>query len=158
MTNRDDWQSHRDGRRDYQNDYRRDDRHDGRRYDDRRYDDRNRFSYWDNRGRGWLYEPRWYQSYRHSHFRYDGGRYYGRQRFQISFYVLPRGFVYRNWRVGEYLSYAYYDRARYELDDYWRYDLYDPPYWAHWVRVGDDALLIDFDSREVIDVVYDLFY
>ena len=163
MTNRGDWQSHRDGRRDYNNDYRRgngrdrDDRHSEGRYDNRD-DDRSQFSYWDNRGRGWRYEPRWYQSYRHSHFRYDGGRYYGRERFQISFYVMPRGFAYRNWRVGEYLSYSYYDRARYDLDNYWSYDLYDPPYWAHWVRVGNDALLIDFDTREVIDVVYDLFY
>ncbi len=167
MTNRDDGQSHRDGRRDYNRDYNNDYRRgNGRDRDDRRYDGRNgyrdydryRYSYWDRRGRGWLYEPRWYQSYRQTHFRYYGGRYYGRQRFQISFYVFPRGFAYRNWRVGEYLSYSYYDRARYDLDDYWRYDLYDPPYWAHWVRVGNDALLIDFDTREVIDVVYDLFY
>ncbi len=163
MTNRDDWQSHRDGRRDYNNDYR---RGNGRDRDDHRYDgrhdyrdyDRYRYSYWDQRGRGWLYEPRWYQSYRQTHFRYYGGRYYGRERFQISFYVFPRGFAYRNWRVGEYLSYSYYDRARYDLDDYWSYDLYDPPYWAHWIRVGNDALLIDFDTREVIDVVHDLFY
>lgn len=170
----DDRRSHRDGRRDYGNDYRRDysrdysrdygrdsrDRYD-RRYDGRRDyrdNDRYQFSYWDKRGRGWRYEPRWYQSYRHSHFRYYGGRYYGRERFYISFYVFPRGYAYRNWRVGEYMPYSYYYNARYDLDDYWRYDLYDPPYWAHWVRVGYDALLIDYDTREVIDVVYDLFY
>jgi hypothetical protein len=151
--NGDDRRSHRDGRRDYGNDYRRDY---GRR--DYRDNDRYQFSYWDQRGRGWRYEPRWYQSYRHSHFRYYGGRYYGRERFYISFYVFPRGFAYRNWRVGEYMPYSYYYNARYDLDDYWRYDLYDPPYWAHWVRVGNDALLIDYDTREVIDVVYDLFY
>jgi hypothetical protein len=157
MTTRDDGQSRRDGRRDYNNDYRRGDR----RYDGRhgyRDHDRYRYSYWDKRGRGWRYEPRWYQSYRHTHFRYYGGRYYGRERFYISFYVFPRGFSYRNWRVGEYMPYSYYYNARYDLDDYWRYDLYDPPYWAHWVRVGNDALLIDYDTREVIDVVYDLFY
>lgn len=153
----DDRRSHRDGRRDYGNDYRRDySRYDGRR--DHRDNDRYQFSYWDKRGRGWRYEPRWYQSYRHAHFRYYGGRYYGRERFYISFYVFPRGFAYRNWRIGEYMPYSYYYNARYDLDDYWRYDLYDPPYWAHWVRVGNDALLIDYDTREVIDVVYDLFY
>ena len=148
-TNAGDWQSHQDGHRDYNNDYRRGNGHDR---DDHRYDgrhdyrdyDRYRYSYWDHRGRGWRYEPYWYQSYRQTHFRYYGGLYYGRARFQISFYSMPFGFVYRNWRVGEYLSIAYYNSARYELDDYWSYDLYDPPYWAHWVRVGNDALLIDF--------------
>lgn len=33
-----------------------------------------------------------------------------------------------------------------------------PPYGAIWVRVGNDALLVDRDSGEVITVQYDVFY
>jgi Ni/Co efflux regulator RcnB len=97
-------------------------------------------------------------SYRNRYFRFDGGRYYARNRFSIGVYIVPRGYSYRVWRVGEYLPYSYYDGGRYELHDYWRYDLYEPPYWARWVRVGANALLIDVDSGEVIEIVYDLFY
>lgn len=177
---RDDWRrddSRHDGRSNDRNWNR-----DGYRYDDRnRYDDRHRsddryrydnrrddryrndyrygyYGYRDSRGRAWRYEPRWYSDYRYRYYRYDRGRYYARQRFSIGIYFLPRGYSYRVWRVGEYLPYAYFDNSRYELYDYWRYDLYEPPYWARWIRVGDDALLIDIDTCEVIDGVYGLFY
>jgi hypothetical protein len=133
------------------------DRHnDGRGYSGNRSNDG--YRYRDNRGRNWRYDLGWYQNYRQQYFRYDRGRYYGRNRFSIGIYLAPRGYSYRVWRVGEWLPYSYYDRGRYDLSDYWHYDLYDPPYWARWIRVGDDALLIDLDTREVIDVVYGLFY
>lgn len=163
-----------DGRRD--DDRRGDDRRGGdRRYDDRRvqhdngryygrYNDRNydrhdhyydRFR--DGRGRIWNYQPHWYQNYRSQYFRYDRGRYFARNRFRIGFYLAPRGYSYRIWRTGEFLPFSYYDGGRYGLD-YWRYDLYEPPYWARWVRVGNDALLLDLDTGEIIDAVYDLFW
>lgn len=143
-----------DGRRD--NDRRW--RDDGKRYDDRR-NDRRSWQYRDARGRAWHYDPGWYQSWRHRHYRLDRGRYYARERFHLGIYVVPRGYVQRIWRTGDWLPRSYwYDAPRYTLGNWWRYGLYDPPYWATWVRVGDDALLIDRDNGEVIDVVYNLFW
>lgn len=161
---------HRDDR--YRDDrrgeaHRWDDRHrDDRRWDDRRWDDhrgrderRSHRHYRDSRGRAWHYEPHWYQSWRHQHYRFDRGRYYARERFHVGIYVVPRGYVQRIWRTGDWLPHGYWrDTARYELRSWWRYGLYDPPYWATWVRVGDDALLIDRGNGEVVDVVYDLFW
>ena len=139
---------------------RRDDRRDDRR-DERpgdHHDDSRNDGYRDARRRGWRYEPDWYRGYRNQHFHFDRGRYFGRQRFSIGLYLVPRGYRYRLWSAGEYLPYSYYDGGRYEIYDYWRYDLYEPPYRATWVRVGDDALLIDVESYEVIDAVYGLFF
>ena len=135
---------------------RRDDRRDERPGD--HHDDSRNDGYRDARGRGWRYEPDWYRGYRNQHFHFDRGRYFGRQRFSIGLYLVPRGYRYRLWSAGEYLPYSYYDGGRYEIYDYWRYDLYEPPYRATWVRVGDDALLIDVESYEVIDAVYGLFF
>ena len=59
--------------------------------------------------------------------------------------------------MGDRLPSSYYAR-RYVIHDYWRFDLYEPPYWAHWVRVRNDALLIDRDTGEVMDAVYDLYW
>ena len=52
---------------------------------------------------------------------------------------------------------SYYS-ARYVLDDYYNYDLYAPSYATAWVRVGNDVLLIDMVSGEVLDVVASLFW
>ena len=46
----------------------------------------------------------------------------------------------------------------YWLTDFNEYDLPPPPFGAVWVRVGDDALLIDQDSGEIIEVDYGVFY
>ena len=34
----------------------------------------------------------------------------------------------------------------------------DPPYGYVWVRYGDDALLVDVDTGEILRVVYGVFY
>jgi hypothetical protein len=137
-------------------------RDDGRRHDDRRRDDRHwqgQRDYRDARGRAWNYDPGWYQSWRHRHYRHHSGRYYARERFHVGVYVVPRSYVQRVWRSGDWLPRSYWhDATRYELRGWWRYGLYDPPRWATWVRVRDDAVLIDRDNGEVIDVVYDLFW
>jgi Ni/Co efflux regulator RcnB len=55
------------------------------------------------------------------------------------------------------LPFAYYD-DRYVIEDYGRFDLYDPPFGCRWVRVRGDALLVDLETGEVLDVVYDLYW
>jgi len=118
---------------------------------------RDRDEWRDGGGRGWDHDRDWYQRYRNDHFRFFGDRYYARQRFEIGFYEAPWGYAPRLWVYGDRLPYAYYG-ARYLVDDYYDYDLYAPPYGAEWVRVGNDVLLVDMQSGEVLDVVANLFW
>ncbi len=124
----------------------------------RGWDDGQRRGWRDERGRDWHYSRDWYDRYRAEHFRYDRGRYLARERFSIGIYFVPRGYAPRYWQRGQWLPTTYYGERRYHLVDYWRFDLYDPPFGARWVRVGDDALLIDYGSGEILDVVYELFW
>jgi len=128
---------------------------------DRDHDrDRDRDHWRDDRGRDWHHERGWYDRYRHDHFRYDRGRYYSRTRFYFGYYYSPRtyySYTTRAWRRGDRLPFAYFD-DRYFIDDYWRFDLYDPPYRCRWLRVRGDALLVDIDNGDVLEVVYELFW
>lgn len=72
-------------------------------------------------------------------------------------YVAPQGYQYRHWSYGERLPRLYYAR------DYWIgnsavFGLFAPPSELVWVRVGDDALLIDRDTGEIVQVHYGFFY
>ena len=51
----------------------------------------------------------------------------------------------------------YYGRD-YWIDDFLAFGLFAPPPNLIWVRVGDDALLIDRETGEVIQVARDVFY
>ncbi len=79
------------------------------------------------------------------------------QRFRAPTYRRPQGYYDRRWTWGQTLPVAFWARD-YWLDDFSTYDLPPPPYGAVWVRVGDDALLIDQDSGEIIEVEYGVFY
>ena len=46
----------------------------------------------------------------------------------------------------------------YRLNDWWSYGLPWPPPGYDWVRIGDDALLIDRFSGRVVQVVRNLFW
>ena len=91
----------------------------------------------------------------------DGGRWSGQRsgfaerRFNDGGYRYPRGWYPRQWGYGEFLPYGWYGQ------DYWldfgAYDLQQPPYGAEWVRVGNDALLIDMATGQVLSVEYGLF-
>jgi Ni/Co efflux regulator RcnB len=64
--------------------------------------------------------------------------------------------VSRHWGFGERLPNAYFVRD-YWLTDYLEYALFAPPEGLVWVRVGDDALLIDEYSGEIIEAEYGVF-
>jgi Ni/Co efflux regulator RcnB len=78
------------------------------------------------------------------------------RRFRAPAYRRPPGFYVHRWGFGEFLPSLFWGR------DYWLdyqiYDLPPPPPGAVWVRVGDDALLIDQYSGEIITVSYNVFY
>ncbi|HZF15151.1 MAG TPA: RcnB family protein [Steroidobacteraceae bacterium] len=147
---------------DHGNDWNHDGNHD-------RSDNRNGDAHWsgdhssgnhwrDDHGRDWRHDRHWYDHYRVNHYRYYGGHYFARQRFYFGLYYAP--FPYyraRFWLGDAWLPGAYYD-AQYVIGDYWQFDLYDPPAGCRWVRVGNDALLVDTWSGQVVDHVYDVFW
>jgi Ni/Co efflux regulator RcnB len=79
------------------------------------------------------------------------------RRFRGPDYRRPAGWYEHRWTFGEFLPSAFWARD-YWLDDFSDYGLPPPPYGAIWVRVGNDALLVDQDSGEVITVEYGVFY
>ena len=79
------------------------------------------------------------------------------RRFHAPAYRRPPGYYARRWTWGQVLPTFFWARD-YWLTDYNDYDLPPPPFGAIWVRVGDDALLIDQDSGEIIEVDYGVFY
>ncbi len=72
-------------------------------------------------------------------------------------YRPPEGYAQQRWTYGERLPVSYY-ASNYWLADYVAYALFAPPSGAVWVRVGNDALLVDRNSGEVIQVQYGVFY
>ncbi len=102
--------------------------------------------------RGYGGPRRDYSNFRDFHRSFNASR-----RFQAPAYRRPAGWYDHRWSFGEFLPAAFWARD-YWLIDFADYDLPPPPYGAVWVRVGNDALLIDQDSGEIITVEYGVFY
>ncbi|MBI1210367.1 MAG: hypothetical protein GC190_02805 [Alphaproteobacteria bacterium] len=79
------------------------------------------------------------------------------RRYHIGAYRAPRDYHYRRWHYGDRLPIAFYARS-YWLLDYIAFGLFAPPPGYVWVRYGPDALLIDVETGEIIQVRYDVFY
>lgn len=69
----------------------------------------------------------------------------------------PTGYYVRIWSYGDYLPRGWYG-PNWWLIDPWAYDLPPPPPGFDWVRVGDDALLVDRYTGRIIQVVRDVFW
>jgi Ni/Co efflux regulator RcnB len=118
----------------------------GRRWDgDRNGGDRRDWDRRDDRGRPHWQQGRYPQIYRSP------------QRYRYGYYSPPIGFYSHNWAFGEFLPRGWYG-SDYMLDDWWDYDLPYPPPGYDWIRVGNDALLIDRYSGRVVQVVRYLFW
>jgi Ni/Co efflux regulator RcnB len=78
-------------------------------------------------------------------------------RFHYGSYNAPRGYHYQRWTYGEYLPSTYWARD-YWLTSWWMFDLAMPPYGYEWVRYGDDALLVNVDNGQILQVDYGVFY
>ena len=141
--------------------YRQDDRYrqdQGARGDQgRRYDDRGRGP--DNRGYSQARPPG--QDWQRDRPRYDRRDYpfqfSGHQRYRGYSYYPPRGFYARHWVFGDIVPRSWWG-LDYRINDWWAYSLPIPPIGYEWVRVGDDALLLDLYSGRVVEVAYDIFY
>lgn len=72
-------------------------------------------------------------------------------------YVRPVGWYPHRWVFGERLPRAFF-APDYFILDFTAFGLLAPWDGYEWVRYGDDALLIDVETGEVIRVEYDVFY
>ena len=68
----------------------------------------------------------------------------------------PSGWYARRWTYGQRLPGGWYARD-YWLSDYVSFGLVAPPDGYEWIREGNDAVLVDVDTGEIIRVVYDVF-
>lgn len=83
--------------------------------------------------------------------------YQAQQRFRWHRYQPPRGWYERRWYYGDRLPALFWGR-NYWIEDFWMFGLVIPPYGYEWVRYGDDALLVNVYTGEILQVVYGLFY
>jgi Ni/Co efflux regulator RcnB len=72
-------------------------------------------------------------------------------------YRAPQGYQYRHWTYGNRLPRSYFVRD-YWITDFLMFGLFEPPPDLIWVRVGNDALLVDRYSGDIVQVDYDVFY
>ncbi len=125
----------------------------GRDEGQRRYDNRGWDRYASRPGNPTFSAPgRNYAGFRDFHRDYRADH-----RFHVGGYRRPYGWYSHHWVFGEFLPRPFWARD-YWLYDYADYDLPPPPFGTVWVRVNDDALLIDQDTGEIISVVYGVFY
>jgi Ni/Co efflux regulator RcnB len=76
--------------------------------------------------------------------------------FKIGPYHRPSGWTSHRWGYGEILPRAYW-AAPYLLADYWLFALEVPPAGYEWVRDGNDALLVNTNTGEILQVEYGVF-
>ena len=77
--------------------------------------------------------------------------------FHAGGYNPPHGYSAHRWTYGERLPRDYFAQ-NYWLLNFGLFGLFAPPDGLVWVRVGDDALLIDEYTGEIIQVDYGVFY
>ena len=79
------------------------------------------------------------------------------RRFHHGAYVRPAGWYAHRWAYGERLPGGWY-ASNYWIVDFSLFGLIVPPYGYEWIRVGDDALLVDVDTGIILRVEYGVFY
>jgi hypothetical protein len=93
--------------------------------------------------------------------RYDwrGYRTTNRSLYRLPRYYAPQGYYggYRRFGIGFTLSSILF-APDYWIDDPWSYRLPDADGPYRWVRYYNDALLVDMETGEVVDVEYDMFW
>jgi len=76
--------------------------------------------------------------------------------FRIGPYHHPVGWAPHRWAYGQILPRAYW-AAPYLLADYWLFALEVPPAGYEWVRDDSDALLVNINTGEILQVEYGVF-
>ena len=76
--------------------------------------------------------------------------------YNTSVFMGPPGYVYTRYTIGERAPSTLLG-GRYTLVKYSTYGLESPPDGLTWIRAGDDALLVDGKTGEVVQTDYSLF-
>jgi Ni/Co efflux regulator RcnB len=71
-------------------------------------------------------------------------------------FVAPSGYTYTRYAIGQHVKGDLLGN-NYVLTGYGTYELQAPPSGLTWIRVGDDALLVDRKTGEVVESDYGLF-
>ncbi len=77
--------------------------------------------------------------------------------YNVGAFVGPTGYTYTRYDLGARVPPELRSDDSLVLTGYSTYDLKAPPSGLSWVRVGDDALLVDRNTGEVVETDYDLF-
>jgi Ni/Co efflux regulator RcnB len=70
------------------------------------------------------------------------------------YYHVPEQWYGHRWGRGEFLPRFFFSYRIYDPD---YYGLYYPPYGCAWMFVGEDAVLVDLDTGQIVDTVYGIF-
>jgi hypothetical protein len=108
---------------------------------------------WDRRDhrdwrRDWRSDRRYgWQNYRNSH----------RHIYRLPRYEARHGYSYRRWYPG-YRWDSWFYSSSFWINNPWQYRL--PPAYGpyRWVRYYDDVVLVDIDTGEIVDIIYDFFW
>jgi len=78
-------------------------------------------------------------------------------RYHDGSYVRPSGWSYQRWTYGQVLP------ATLRAQNYWiatwaNFGLMAPPFGYQWVRYGDDAVLVQTSTGQILQVQYGIFY
>jgi Ni/Co efflux regulator RcnB len=71
--------------------------------------------------------------------------------------VRPAGWFYRRWTLGAFLPAMFFGQ-QFWINNWGQFRLDSPPPGTVWVRNGNDALLVDRRTGEVIQVVFNIFF
>lgn len=82
--------------------------------------------------------------------------YQAQRSYRIGPYRRPPGWVARRWTYGQILPRAYW-APQYLIGDYWLFGLEVPPVGYEWVRDDGDALLVNIQTGEILQVEYGVF-
>ena len=147
----------------HDNNSRGNDRHDNDHHDNNRHDnDHHDNNNW--RGNNDRHNSNWNNNRGNNDHRSWQGRFDRRNvhaqhhyRYRGNSWRWPSGYSYRRWAFGMTLPSLFWG-SNYWISDYYDYGLGAPPPGTVWVRYGNDAILIDRYSGEILEVVYDQFY
>ena len=76
--------------------------------------------------------------------------------FRVGPYHRPPGWATHHWAFGQILPRVYW-ASQYVLADYWLFALEVPPAGYEWVRDDTDALLVNTQNGEILQVEYGVF-
>ena len=79
------------------------------------------------------------------------------KRYDDGTFTAPNGYTYSRYELGARTPAVIYGDENLVLTGYANYDLTAPPSGLTWIRVGNDALLVDRKTGEVVKTDYDLF-